>query len=184
MVKRCHFGVVGSGNSFGRIAVHIVWGLCALGFIIECWVDDLIYLGSTKQIAAGQRAAAMLAELYEFFWKLPKRVGPADVVRWIGFLFDLPNQQMQLTAEFLAKLRAFIHATSWVSRSSQRVASLQPPWPDWAGRTGDPQRSTTLLSPEGDLQRSSTTGSPSTACGARRLGARFPRGQGRSSLVS
>jgi hypothetical protein len=125
VVKRCNFGMVGSGNSFGRIAVHIVWVLCVLGFIIECWVDDLIYLGSTKQIAAGQRAADMLAELYGFFWKLPKRVGPSDVVRWIGFLFDLPNQQMRLTPEFLAKMRAFIDATNWVSRTSQRVAALQ-----------------------------------------------------------
>jgi hypothetical protein len=42
-----------------------------LGFIIECWVDDLIYLGSTKQIAAGQRAADMLAELYGFSGSYP-----------------------------------------------------------------------------------------------------------------
>lgn len=125
VVKRCNFGVMGSGNSFGRIAVHIVWVMCVLGFIIECWVDDLIYLGTTKQIAAGQRAADMLAKLYGFFWKLPKRVGPSDVVRWIGFLFDLPNQQMWLAPEFLGKLRAFIDSTSWVSRTSQRVSALQ-----------------------------------------------------------
>ena len=86
VVKRLNFGVVGSGFSFGRIAVHIVWVLCVLGFIVELWVDDLIYLGSTKQIAAGQRAADMLAQLYGFKWKLPKRIGPSDVVKWIGFL--------------------------------------------------------------------------------------------------
>ena len=125
VVKRMNFGVVGSGFTFGRIAVLVVWVLAVIGLGPELWVDDVLYLGSYKQLAAAQRAADILAQMLGFRWKMAKRVGPAGCVKWIGVDWDIVRHQMRVTPEFLAKITAFIDRDRWAARTHQRRDHLE-----------------------------------------------------------
>ena len=125
VVKRMNFGVVGSGFSFGRIAVLVVWVLAVLGLGPELWVDDILHIGTSKQITCGQRAASIMAQMMGFNWKVAKTVGPSDCVRWVGWDWDIPAHQMRATPEFLAKIVSFIDCTQWPTRAVQRRSKLE-----------------------------------------------------------
>ena len=125
VVKRLNFGVLGSGFSFGRIAVLVVWVLSVLGLGPELWVDDLLFIGTIKQITCAQRAATIMSKMLGFNWKISKSVGPSDCVRWCGFDWDFAKHQMRATPEFLAKIVKFIDATQWAHAARQRRKNLE-----------------------------------------------------------
>ncbi len=64
VVKRLSFGFRGSSFRFGRIAVLVVWVLSVPGLGRELCVDELLFIGTIKQITCDQRAATILSKMF------------------------------------------------------------------------------------------------------------------------
>ena len=123
--KVMNFGGVGSGNAFGRVALFVVWQLSVCGWLSELCVDDLVVLGSRKQVGVAQHFLHMIADVLECSWKSAKRVTPTSAATYNGFVWDLGARQMRLTPQFLAKTNFVVDSAGWLSKHRQSRTAVE-----------------------------------------------------------
>ena len=124
MCRVHQFGGRGSNAAWDRVGCFIVWVMATIGFYPHLFVDDLIHIGTRKQVCASQRCLDILVEMLGIYLRLPKRVLACTSAKYIGFIVDTVGCFLQLTVEFMAKIVASIDRLRWAHAKMQSVENL------------------------------------------------------------